>query len=277
MSALSIWRKLLRRFETFNKVRLQITEKIQVIEDEGIDISIPLQFNGPQPNAYGVEPARSKPYRAGDLVGDTRQGGSVNFEEYTFTPHCNGTHTECVGHITDERISVRDCLRDVFIPAVLVSVEPEQSSGDLVLSRRELSNAVGALTYVRATDTSALIVRTLPNDDGKLTREYGDYIPPYFTADAMEFIVECGFKHLLVDMPSIDRIFDDGKLVNHRLFWNVEPGSHEVKADSRINSTITELIYVANEIEDGEYLLNLQIAPFSTDASPSRPVLFKIF
>ena len=90
-----------------------------------IDISIPLNFNGPQPNAYGVEPASSKPCEAGDMVGDTRRGGSVNFEQYTFIPHCNGTHTECVGHITHERISVRDCLKDVFIPAVLVSVEPD--------------------------------------------------------------------------------------------------------------------------------------------------------
>ena len=36
----------------------------------GIDISIPLNFNGSQPNAYGVEPATSTPCTAGDLVGD---------------------------------------------------------------------------------------------------------------------------------------------------------------------------------------------------------------
>ena len=92
----------------------------------------------------------------------------------------------------------------------------------------------------------------------------------------MEYIVECGFDHLLVDVPSIDRIFDEGKLVNHRIFWNVEPGSFEVNAETRMNSTITELIYLSNGIEDGEYLLNLQIAPFVADASPSRPLLFKI-
>src|SRR6185369_11692846 len=82
-----------------------------------IDISIPLNFNGPQPNAYGAEPAWSQACESGDLVGDTRRGGSCNFEQYTLTPHCNGTHTECVGHITLERISVADCLRDVFLPA----------------------------------------------------------------------------------------------------------------------------------------------------------------
>ena len=242
--------------------------------NDPIDISIPLRFNGPQPNAYGVEPASSKACEAGDLVGDTRFGGSVNFEQYTLIPHCNGTHTECVGHITNERISVRDCLRDILIPAVLVSVKPERAGEDWIIMRSEIQAKIKALTYVRATDM-ALIVRTLPNDDSKLTRQYGDEIPPYFSADAMEFIVESGFKHLLVDLPSIDCIYDEGTLANHRIFWNVEPGSFVTHTNTRMSNTITELIYVPTQVKDGEYLLNLQIAPFEADAAPSRPILFK--
>jgi kynurenine formamidase len=245
-----------------------------------IDISIPLNFNGPQPNAYGVAVAVSTACEAGEIVGDTRRGGSVNFEQYSFIPHCNGTHTECVGHITRERISVRDCLTDILVRAVVVSMEAEILDGKGLLSKPVLSSALGAFTYGRAADTSgptALIVRTSPNDASKLTRQYGEgNIPPYFTSEAMEYIVECGFKHLLVDMPSIDRIFDDGKLTNHRIFWNVEPGSFAVNNNTRIDSTITELIYVPSGVEDGEYLLNLQIAPFASDASPSRPVLFRL-
>ena len=239
-----------------------------------IDISIPLDFNGPQPNAYGVDLASAT------ALGDTRTGSSVNFDSLTFVPHCNGTHTECVGHITDERISVLDCLTDAFVTTVLVSVEPENVDGDWLITAELLSHVFmpGERAYAdRSVRTpSALIVRTLPNDEGKLAAKYdGDNIPPYFTSDAMEFIVECGFKHLLVDLPSIDRIFDDGKLTNHRIFWNVEPRSREINAATRINSTITELIYVPNEVADGEYLLNLQIAPFASDCSPSRPVLLR--
>jgi hypothetical protein len=100
--------------------------------------------------------------------------------------------------------------------------------------------------------------------------------PPFFSNDAQEFIVETGFKHLLTDLPSIDRMFDEGKLSNHRIFWKVEPGSFEVNEQSRLNSTITEMIYVPDEIKDGEYILNLQIAPFASDAAPSRPLLFKV-
>ena len=263
--------------------------------DNQIDISIPLNFNGPQPNAYGVESAAAKPVEAGDLVGDTRLGGSCNFEEYTFIPHCNGTHTECVGHITNERRSILDCLQDVLIPAVLISVSPEWTgeSDELVITRESIEAAFksepgavatgllqsGLETEFQPPDHaggSALIVRTLPNDYSKLSREYGDVIPPYFSSEAMQYIVDSSFKHLLVDLPSIDRIFDDGKLANHRIFWNVEAGSFEMNANTRLNSTITELIYVPNQVEDGEYLLNLQIAPFAADASPSRPILFRI-
>ncbi|MBX3297089.1 MAG: cyclase family protein [Acidobacteria bacterium] len=264
------------------------------------DISIPLKFNGTQPNAYGVDRARSEPVRAGSLVGDTRMGGSVNFEQYTFIPHCNGTHTECVGHITNERISVRDCLTEILIPAVLISVEPSeppvsaggqllseppvsadsQFANDKVVSKDSLFERLASVeddiphSAFRIPHSKALIVRTLPNTDAKLSAEYGEAnIPPYFTADAMRLIVEHGFTHLLVDMPSIDRIFDDGKLINHRIFWNVEEGSFETNPETRMNSTITELIYVPNEIPDGEYLLNLQIAPFDSDCAPSRPLL----
>jgi hypothetical protein len=58
-------------------------------------------------------------------------------------------------------------------------------------------------------------------------------------------------------------------------FWNVT----DVKilnADARINATITELIFVEEKVLDGSYLLNLTIASFENDASPSKPVLYAL-
>jgi len=258
-------------------------ETYSVDLNDPLDVSIPLRFNGPQPNAYGVAPARSTPCSAGDLVGDTRQGGSCNFEEYTFIPHCNGTHTECVGHITNERISLRDTLRDVFVAALLISIDPI-SSGETVETYSDAAEPADRLITLAALKSalngarpgSALIIRTLANDERKLTRQYLDPVPGYFTSEAMDHIVALGVKHLLVDLPSIDRLFDDGHLLNHRIFWNVQQGSFEATSTSRRNCTITEMIYVPNRLEDGRYLLNLQIAPFASDASPSRPVLFRV-
>jgi kynurenine formamidase len=272
------------------------TYKIDAVEP--LDISIPLAFSGAQPNVYGVETASAKACEAGDLVGDTRRGGSVNFEQVKIIPHCNGTHTECVGHITHKRISIHDSLKHAFIPATLVSIETENAAEtgetysidleetDKLITRKSVARALARaesaqnpplLTRGLLTPNSALIIRTLPNEESKKTRAYSaENIPPFFSTEAMEFIVEQGVKHLLVDLPSIDRIFDEGKLSNHRLFWNVEPGAFETNEKSFVHNTITELIFVPDEIKDGNYLLNLQIAPFVADAAPSRPILFRL-
>lgn len=268
-------------------------QTFKINTEKPLHISIPMRFNGAQPNAYGVEKASSEPCRAGEIVGDTRRGGSVNFEQYKFIPHCSGTHTEGVGHITHERISVHDCLRDSFILAGLISVTPEKAADsgetyavdlnedDLLITRSAIEKTLDNLKFqisdFKSNEISkALIIRTLPNDESKLTKTYLTEIPPFFSTEAMLFLRETGIAHLLVDLPSIDRIFDEGKLSNHRIFWKVEQGAFETSAESLTRNTITELIYVPDEIADGKYLLNLQIAPFASDASPSRPILFAI-
>ncbi|MGI8468327.1 MAG: cyclase family protein [Pyrinomonadaceae bacterium] len=275
-------------------ISIQINSQTYKVDDGNpLDISIPLNFNGVQPNAYGVEKATSKSCEAGEFIGDTRRGGSCNFEQIKFIPHCNGTHTECAGHITRERISVRDCLKDVFISAALISIEPENANetnetyaielnkNDKLITKKSLENAL--LNLEKNNPPSAIrhpqsvIICTLPNDESKLSKTYLEEVPPFFTTEAMRFIRELKIKHLLVDTPSIDRIFDAGKLSNHRIFWNIEQGSFEITKESFINNTITELIYVPDKIADGNYLLNLQIAPFAADAAPSRPILFKIY
>ncbi len=81
---------------------------------------------------------------------------------------------------------------------------------------------------------------------------------------------ERGIKHLLIDQPSVDKEEDGGALAAHKAFWNI-PKNPELHA------TITELIFVPDEVEDGLYLLNLQVAPMENDAAPSRPVLFQLF
>ncbi|HXH70441.1 MAG TPA: cyclase family protein [Pyrinomonadaceae bacterium] len=254
-----------------------------------IDISIPLNFNGAQPNAYDVEKATSKPCEAESLIGDTRRGGSCNFEQITFIPHCNGTHTEAVGHITNERISVHNCLKDAFILSTLVTVEPETANettetyavklneNDCLITRKAVENALqNPKSKIQNLKADGLIIRTLPNDESKKTRRYMENLPPFFSTEAIKFITERSVKHLLVDMPSIDKTFDEGKLSNHRIFWNVEAENFELSEESFRNNTITEMIFVPEFVEDGTYFLNLQIAAFQSDTSPSRPILFRI-
>lgn len=249
------------------------------------DISIPMEFNGPQPSAFGVEPASSAPYRSGSFVGSIIQGGSCNFEKISIVPHCNGTHTECLGHITKSDFSVQDELKEVLLAATLTSVgvssaeevtesyRPKMQPGDRVLTRSSLEQAL------RNADRSflkALVIRTLPNSMDKCSRDYQVNQAPYFTIEAMEYLLELEVRHLLVDLPSLDRAEDQGKLTNHHLFWGMKEESHDADKGSFYDKTVTELIFVGDEVEDGSYMLNLQIAPFRSDAAPSRPVLFKV-
>jgi hypothetical protein len=76
-------------------------------------------------------------------------------------------------------------------------------------------------------------------------------------------------------LPSVDREEDQGKLLAHKAFWNVK-NTQELNPDARLSCTITELIFVPDAIQDGTYLLNLQIASFENDASPSKPVLYAL-
>src|SRR5688500_4117251 len=73
-------------------------------------IAIPLDDTKPQPNAYYAPLYEAAPHRAGDWIGDTRNGASVNFYNVRINPHGNGTHTECVGHISKERFSIHHAL-----------------------------------------------------------------------------------------------------------------------------------------------------------------------
>ena len=262
-------------------VEYKIKNKSYLINfSEFNDLSIPINFNGQQPNTYNVEIASSRPYKDDSFIGDTRKGGPCNFETYKITPHCNGTHTECIGHITNQRISIKDSLDDVFFKSTLISVTPTKNkesyipslnSEDLVITREMLHEK---LNDISSLFLEGLIIRTLPNSKQKLSQNYMQITPPFFTIEAMQYIRDIGVKHLLVDVPSVDRLFDDGYLSCHNIFWNTKEKKYN---SSTKNYTITEMIYVDNKIEDGLYLLNLQIPSFVSDAAPSRPIIFKFY
>jgi hypothetical protein len=233
----------------------------------GHDLSIPLAFDGPQPTFFGASPAAGTVVTAGSFVGDVARGGSCNCSTYTLTPHCNGTHTECVGHVTAERLSVRDHSGEHFNPALLVSVGPVP-----VITRAVLTAAVSPH---QLSHYNALVLRTRPNTREKLERNYDRAPAPYFDADAMHWIVSNGVTALVVDLPSLDR-HDDPALTTHRIFWGLPPGATRAAEAARPTATVTELAFIADSIADGPYLLNLQVAPFVADAAPSRPILLPL-
>ena len=244
-------------------MRLYLNENEFIETNEPLDLSIGLQSGSKNLRAWYVNPPTFEPVRANGFIGSVVEGGGVNFRDVFFNPHGHGTHTECHGHITPEVVSVNQKLKTYFFKAQLVSVKPKVlENGDELIVKEQLETKLGE------SQIEALIIRTLPNTKDKRSKNYSDTNPPYLDLSVIELIESFGIQHLLVDMPSVDRESDEGKLAFHHAFWSVPENPND--------KTITELIYVNDEITDGLYILEMQMAPFENDASPSRPVLYKI-
>lgn len=231
-----------------------------------IDISHPISNTSQNNNAWYCPSPEIEPVRTKEFLGSVKEGGNVNFRNVFFNPHGNGTHTECVGHIAENVYSINERLNNYFFTAELITVTPQKLNPirpeDFVITQEMLEGKLGVNT------AEAIVIRTLPNVN-KVGIDYSNTNPPYLTKEAIEWIVEKNFQHLLIDLPSVDPEFDDGALQAHHIFWDYPNNEMSTK-------TITELIYVKDEVKDGSYILNLMVAPFENDASPSKPILYEI-
>ncbi len=234
-----------------------------------IDISISLNQEGPHLKAWYLENPEITPVMENGFVGSVALGGVVNFRNIYFNPHGHLTHTECLGHITQEVYSVNKVLDSYFFRTQLISVIPEESYNeeygvkDKVISLEQLHH------FKIEKGVEAIVLRTYPNPIEKKALNYSDTNPPYISPDAIAFFNQYAIKHLLIDLPSVDRESDGGKLLFHHAFWGVPDNLN-------FNRTITEFVYVDSEIKDGVYILELQTAPFENDAAPSRPILYEL-
>lgn len=228
-----------------------------------LDISIALTAGKNNVNAFHIPPMRIEAFRMGDFTGSVLAGGPCNVNNIIFNPHGNGTHTESVGHISKEEFPVHECVRQFFFIAALISIKPQERGGDQLITLNQVREKTGDDI------PEALVIRTLPNDSAKTTRQYSGSNPAYLEAEAAQWMAEKGIQHLLLDVPSVDKEEDGGLLSAHHAFWQY-PGA------VRKNCSITELIFVPDHISDGRYFLNLQFASFMNDASPSKPVLYKM-
>lgn len=247
-------------------------ETVKVDLEQVIDLSDPFTDQGKGVRAWGVDHPRFAPVRSGNFVGSVTEGGPVNFRDLFLNPHGQGTHTECLGHITETVHSVNKGREHSFFRALLVQCaprvqeghEPPRKDGDHLIDREGIEEQLPKDLAI-----DALIVHTHPYPGGEAPRTYSGSDPPYFHPDAMKLLRERGILHLLTDLPSVDKEEDGGLLQAHHAFWNVpEDPDHE--------RTITELVQVPEGVKEGRYLLDLQVAPVENDAAPSRPLLFSI-
>jgi len=235
----------------------------QIDLSKPIDISIPLRAADDNVTAWYVGVPKFTPVMENGFIGDVNLGGAVNFRNIFFNPHGNGTHTECVGHISKEQHTINKCLQEFFFLAEVISVTPERIATDSIITQEQIEQVW------QNNGAKAIIIRTLPNNKNKLLMQYSNTNPTFMDNKAAQFLTNNGIEHLLIDTPSVDREEDGGLLKAHHVFW-------EYPHNTQQQRTITELVFVPDAVLDGSYFLNIQIASFENDASPSKPVLFRI-
>lgn len=244
----------------------------------GIDLALPVDFNDRNPSFYDLPQPRLTAVEGGGFIGDTARGGSCNCSTLELTPHGSMTHTESAAHLDSNEATIAEAAPKQLLICQLVSVPIQLFGGsdesyngfeadeDWVVSAAALN-----AHWPRRQGAQALVIRTLP-DEGKARRNYKEQPAPYLTHEAVELIAARGIDHLVLDLPSLDRHEDGGSLPNHRIFWQLPLGGRAA-ADQR---TVTELALIPKGVQDGLYLLDLQVPRMLCDAAPSRPLLFPL-
>ena len=245
------------------KATVKIQQELYTIDlSKPLDISLALRNDKSNPNAWYLDAPMIEPVQIDNYIAKVSEGASINFNTITFNPHAHGTHTECVGHIAEKVYSVNEQLQRYFFTAEVISVAPERLGEDYIIPVTEIRS------LLKGKHPEAVVIRTLPNTSDKRSKQYSHTNWPYLEEAAAQYLADLGVLHLLIDLPSVDKEKDEGALLAHKAFWQFPKAT-------RMQATITEFIYVDNYIQDGSYLLNLQVAPFENDAAPSRPVLYK--
>jgi arylformamidase len=264
---------------------------VEAVVDLGQPVSLAMEvrFDGEGSGHFGAPAPSARPLTVPGFSGSVAAGASCNCSTLTLTPHCNGTHTECAGHLTLQPLDAFRTVPPGLIPAVVLSVAPESGARtsetsrpppraeDRLITRRLLAGA-WSLRARAASSARALVIRTLQRTSpgGGSTLERPGVAPPYLSYEAMLWIAEQGIEHLIVDLPSVDRIQDEGALTAHRAFFGLPPGVRDLDQARRRQCTITELAHVPPAVADGEYLLELQVPALAGDAVPSRPLLYAL-
>lgn len=210
------------------------------------------------PNAYYLTHPKFETVISGGFVGDVSKGGACNCEDIIFNPHGNGTHTECVGHVSEEPVYMTEVKMPKFLLCYLIQAKAEEINGDQVV--QNIPNA----DHWKNGD--AVII----NSNTTSEHEYfSGSNPCYLKEDVAKILNEHNIHHILTDLPSLDREEDGGKLLAHKAFFGYPERLDKGK-------TISELLNIPNDIQEGYYALSIEPAPIESDASPSNITLYPL-
>jgi len=274
----------------------QVSEAPRGLEGAWLDLTNRVRVSGDTVeacSAFSIGPPRCR-----WLLQATDRGVNCAALDH-YVPHICGTHTETVYHIAHHRYIKRAVCEIPFFrfhkariqvctakiactEQVLPSADtdyPCLEPNDLIVGPSALNRAP---RYTRAQDSTieALILIVVGPDgtsdwrDGKL-----DDRPPYLTPAAIESLATRypSMRHLLTNLPSVDRRRDGGLVRSHRAFFATDFAGDGTPSESP-QKTITELLRVPPDwqlYDDAEGVVCISLAPIEgLDAIPSS-VYFK--
>lgn len=167
------------------------------------------------PSAFYLSKFTSQPAVVGSFVGDTQKGGSCNVPIYTFTPH-NLTHVETPSHIKHGAKNLKDYPPGFFTDiAHVVNLTTEDFPNNYILPQH-LPEQLHPIC-------SSFIFKTSASEENP-AKNYSGTDPLSFHPDTMREIVSRWprVKMILIDLPSVDKEDDGGKLLAHRNFFGLD-------------------------------------------------------
>lgn len=240
---------------TFESASVETTADLSVFHD----LTLPVGRTG-NVRCYFLDNPEFNYFESPEFSGDLNAGGSVNCEKIALYAHSSGTHTECALHVCKAGFDMRAIHVPPLLRGLLISVRPQEFGDDLVINLQSLEGRADKHGY------DAIIFRTLPNEN-KEGRDYSGTNPPYFDPEVLTHLRRFGYKHLLTDLPSIDKENDGGRLSAHKN-WFCPDGLPDPLR------TITEFIRVPEEASDGTWALSLRFPSIETDAVSSRVYIY---
>ena len=180
------------------------------VQTEPVDLSVPVNPQSGLPRAWYQGPAKATPVQSDGWIGSVADGGSVNFRNVQFNPHAHGTHTETREHIHDTFEPVDALVRSgavpFLMPAILIEAQPQPQGEDWVVP---LSSLQAVESQIQAHRPLAVVLRCT---NGDIQQDWSHTNPPYLQRGFAELLVDHDIKHLLLDLPSVDREVTLGNL-----------------------------------------------------------------
>ncbi len=245
-----------------------------------VSLAATIAFDGTGARWFDTAPAHSWPHRVGDFSGSVFTGASCNCRTVEITPHGAGTHTESVGHLTADEHHVIGVLPPGLLPSLLLrvntaAVAATRESSDYPPQTHDLlitaASVIAAWPERLPFAPSALVLATPARQP----------TPAYLTRECAHELVSRGIRHLVVDLPSLDRCADNGALTAHRIFFGLPSRGTQstlpISRDAlRGDCTVTELASIPETLAAGPGFLQIQAPAWNGDAIPSRPLWFAL-